>query len=312
MNSYRARLQVQGLLKIPIVSDTLWGHVAWGIALEQGDDALKAFLEAYSSAPPLILSNAFPAGFLPRPLFQSPPPESDHIKGLTNILYVPKELFSTPLTWSVLNTMLGKESIFYVGLSPTTRIRNAINRFSATVEEGKLWSEAGFYWYTKATKSSKVQPVTTFDVYCLTTFDQKTLEQCIDQGLYWGYGGKSSTGYGNVRLLEVVTESLPQTGNRSMALGTFVPSEAEKLDNLLTKVTVRSGKLGPVFAETMNPFKKPIAFYDEGSTFDSASIDSRNYVGMLLKDVHPDPRICSCGFTVCCRFQEGENKNDGL
>jgi hypothetical protein len=59
----------------------------------------------------------------------------------------------------------------------------------------------------------------------------------------------------------------------------------------------------------MNPFKKPLVFYDEGTTFDRPQKD---YVGGLVPNVHPDARIHSCGITLYATFQEEEAANDNL
>jgi len=58
----------------PLQSDTLWGQVAWAIAYAEGvteeTDACQRFTGRYGKAgdPPLVVSDAFPAGALPMPV----------------------------------------------------------------------------------------------------------------------------------------------------------------------------------------------------------------------------------------------------
>jgi CRISPR-associated protein Csm4 len=309
MNCYRAILKVQGLLKIPIVSDTLWGHIAWGIALEEGEEALEAFLQQYDESPPLVLSHAFPCGYLPRPLFRIAPPDSPNIKKLMKIGYLPKELFAQPIGWQMLDTLIKNNDLQHVAMASESRIRNAIDRISSTVEGEKLWSEQGLYWYERSNETSRRRLINQFDIYCFSSWTKDELGRRIEQGLRNGYGGKSSIGYGNVKLLDIKEEKPPLQGRRAMSLGTFIPVKGDKLENLSTKIVVRSGKLGSIFSATMNPFKKPLVFYDEGTTFDRPQKD---YVGGLVPNVHPDARIHSCGITLYATFQEEEAANDNL
>ncbi|HNV36993.1 MAG TPA: hypothetical protein PKL79_08235 [Rectinema sp.] len=301
MNCYQAIFKVQGLLKIPIVSDTLWGHVAWGIALEEGDEFLEAFLHEYNTSPPLVLSNGFPSGYLPKPQFQSPPLDYDNIKDLMAATYLPRELFKEPLGWHTINAFMDSSDFKSALMATEARMRNAIDRYSSTVEGEKLWSEAGLYWYEASNEKAKKMRIDTFDVYCLTSWPKDELGKRIEQALYYGYGGKASIGYGKVALVDIHESELPSQGKRAMALGTFIPAKDEKLQSLAAKIVVRNGKLGPIFAATMNPFKKPLVFYDESTTFDRPKAE---YVGELVPNVHPDERICSCGMTLCIAFSE--------
>jgi CRISPR-associated protein Csm4 len=70
MKSYRVDLSPRSPWGTPLQADTLFGHLCWVLAYTQGENALREFLQAFDDAhPPLVLSNGFPNGYLPRPLF---------------------------------------------------------------------------------------------------------------------------------------------------------------------------------------------------------------------------------------------------
>ena len=63
MQLYRASLKLKSSLVTPLKGDTIWGHIVWGIANHEGEDAVKKFLDAEKkSEPELIVSSAFPKG----------------------------------------------------------------------------------------------------------------------------------------------------------------------------------------------------------------------------------------------------------
>ncbi|MDR1487569.1 MAG: hypothetical protein LBT62_06220, partial [Deltaproteobacteria bacterium] len=67
---WRLRLKLLAPVATPMQSDTLFGHLCWQVVLTKGSDALKEWLQPFTDGdPPFILSDAFPAGLLPKPLF---------------------------------------------------------------------------------------------------------------------------------------------------------------------------------------------------------------------------------------------------
>lgn len=66
MEFFKIKICLTSSLLTPFHSDILWGHICW--ALRYISD-LQEFLDAYSSdEPPLLISNAFPEGYLPYPV----------------------------------------------------------------------------------------------------------------------------------------------------------------------------------------------------------------------------------------------------
>ena len=81
MTLYRIRFELCSALITPLKGDTIWGHIVWGIANNEGDKEAVDFLEQEKSDPPaLIVSSAFPAGMVCKPIPQ--PKERDSRLGI--------------------------------------------------------------------------------------------------------------------------------------------------------------------------------------------------------------------------------------
>ena len=62
MQAYRLTIRPQTAFGTPLVGDTWFGHICWGIAEQYGHDTLAACLCDYTAGRPfLIISDAFPA-----------------------------------------------------------------------------------------------------------------------------------------------------------------------------------------------------------------------------------------------------------
>ena len=68
MQLYKVSIKLQSALVTPLKGDTIWGHVVWGIANHEGEQAVANFLaEEKSATPSLIVSSAFPKGTICKP-----------------------------------------------------------------------------------------------------------------------------------------------------------------------------------------------------------------------------------------------------
>lgn len=85
MKYYKIHLQQLSSTLTPLRADTLFGHLCWQIALREGEEGIKSFLENFDKNHPFLFSDAFPDGFLPKPLTDKDYPDlegkkSDKIK----------------------------------------------------------------------------------------------------------------------------------------------------------------------------------------------------------------------------------------
>lgn len=93
MQNYRINIKLKSSVITPFHSDTLWGHICWALRYTRGEKELLDFLDCYRSGkPPLIISNAFPRGYLPFPVLE---PMNKTRKGdLINAFWEPSDFVS--------------------------------------------------------------------------------------------------------------------------------------------------------------------------------------------------------------------------
>ncbi len=68
MDNYQVTLHPRSAFGTPLAGDTLFGQLCWAIRERFGEARLTSLLEGYTEANPfLVVSDAFPAGWVPRP-----------------------------------------------------------------------------------------------------------------------------------------------------------------------------------------------------------------------------------------------------
>ncbi|MBK6715480.1 MAG: hypothetical protein IPG57_10385 [Burkholderiales bacterium] len=68
MRTFKLTLRPESAFGTPLAGDTLFGHLCWALRWRQGEASLTALLEGYTRGQPFaVLSDALPAGLLPRP-----------------------------------------------------------------------------------------------------------------------------------------------------------------------------------------------------------------------------------------------------
>ncbi|MDR1399214.1 MAG: CRISPR-associated protein Csm4 [Treponema sp.] len=284
MTLYRITLEIHSSLVTLLKGDTLWGHIAWGIANREGDEAVAAFLEQEKSGqPPLIVSSAFPKDMICKPL-----PEPKLREGtLTREKYADikknKKIQYEAASQYFSNTpdMSYKYSAFF-----KTRqfMHNVINRATNTVLDQGLYAVEE-YW----------AEISEWDVYALSLFDAARVTQLFEMALENGYGADTSTGKGRISVKQGAEPVVAKNKGSAtyMALGPFV--RHQNIENLRADIFVRTGRIGGMFASVLSPYKKTVLLYDEGAVFTSKT--PLEYAGALLSGVHKDKRICQSAFT---------------
>ena len=284
MTLYRITLEIHSSLVTPLKGDTLWGHIVWGIANHEGDEAVAAFLEQEKSGqPPLIVSSAFPKGMICRPLPEPKIREGtltrekyDDIKKNKKIKYeAASQYFSdTP-------DMPYKRPAFF----KTSRFtHNKINRATNTVLDQGLYTVEE-HW----------AEIPEWDVYALSSFGAGRVTRLFEMALENGYGADASTGKGKISVkqgAEPVVAKNKGSGATYMALGPFV--RHQHIENLRADIFIRTGRIGGMFASVLSPYKKTVLLYDEGAVFTSKT--PLEYAGALLSGVHKEPHICQSAF----------------
>lgn len=329
MKNYLVTLKVHSPLITPILGDTLFGHICWGIVYHEGEKALMNFLEPYDQGNPhLILSNGFPDGMVPVPLLKPKIPSYDlsleqlqKIKKAKKQKYMPFDYFTDESFKFSEDTLIdqftkseagkSKYSFHSWNLNYELRFHNTINRITGTTDEKTkttgLYSVKELFYKRARLRFNQFQSteeVPIINIYICSDLDQDRIQTLFKWGLEKGYGADISTGKGNLVFDDIEPIEFPNTGARAMSLGNFVPGFNETLHNLRADVITKYGKLGGDFVLYMNPFKKPIVMYQEGATFDNPG--NKKYVGRLLKDIHKDKRIRHYAFAPLIYFNEEE------
>ena len=291
----------------PLKGDTVWGHIVWGIANNEGDEAVTAFLGRQKQNPEIVVSSAFPKGYICRPL----PLPKERVEKLnaskyTEIKKEKKRCFIEACDY--LNGVSKPEvALETMPLQTDIVTHNKIDRETGGVVEGGLyaveqkWTKYGEFENTKINMNE-------FDIYTESSLSAERLEQLFKWAFENGYGADASTGKGKIEVIEnSIAKVTPKFNtNTYVALAPFVNSEKIKMANLRADIFTRSGRLGGGFGGSLSPFKKTVVLFDEGAVFDCA--EKISYCGKLLENVHSDKRICQAGFAPVIPIKETENK----
>ena len=292
MELYRVKIQLSSPLVTPLKGDTIWGHVAWGIANHEGDEAVQKFLDACKDTEPVfVVSSAFPTGFVCKPL---PRPHARNTQ-LTPDSYAKIKKFKKERYVQDSDYFDTGDSVRCNGENPFSSVvltHNSIDRFSNTVTDG------GLYAVTEQWTAQQ-----NFDIYIASSFDAERVRQLCEWAFENGFGADSSTGKGRISVLGPAEKvKVKKQADTYMALAPFVLPEDSAISELRADTFIRSGKIGGSFVSSLQPWKKTVVMFDEGAVFKSKS--PLTFIGRLLTDVHSDSRICQSGFAPVIPISE--------
>ncbi len=317
MTGYRD-YTIEITLESPIItgfqSDTIFGHICWAIRFlyQNGENKLREFLETYNQEgmPPLLVSNGFPTGYLPKPVI--PPITQDEldafigrenriadsfkIKTIKKLPFIRKDSFGqlllgtlTPLTlfksmdtdYTTIMEDLSKEQSMVVQ-------HNTVNRMEGKVKQGLYAQEETFY----------DTDVGKFVIYLKTNYfsreELKNIFTFIGEG---GFGRDKSTGKGyfTFDIDDGIDLREAQNPNAFMTLSSFIPKKNDPVEGYY-QTMLKYGKLGGLYAKGTpevngNPFKKPLIMFSAGSVFYDNTYRKDKPYGALLDDVHHNKGI---------------------
>lgn len=286
MNEYRLQIELVGPLLAPTVeaawqADTIFGHVCWALLRHRGDRWLADFLASCrSGAPPLVLSNGFPSGMLPRPLWTDAPVREQakdaallamaRAKRQREHGLIPEADFGERCRGG----QRGPE------FAPS-RVVSGIRQHSTVSRGGGVIEEGGLY----AQPESWTPQVT---VYARANESGYAALESFAQYLeFEGYGKRRSVGYGAVRRVEIEVFSgfpfIPHA-NGFVSLSNFIPDRGDPTDGRW-RLLVKRGRLGDERSTDENPFKRPLVFLTAGSCFRSGP--PRPWYGSFIQGVAP-------------------------
>ena len=315
----RYKIKMLSSLRTYLQSDTIFGHICWGMRYLKGEEYLKDFLEQYEDDVLLLISDAFPEGCLPRPLLPSLKHEEidnmaregnktkfefmRRLKGIKKEKWIPVSL------WEEIKSEASEKQITMKLLKESEKDKekerheitahNTISRnTNTTLEEG------GLYFTTDAWFNGRM------DIYVKFRDDEvKRLWEYIWKEYIekTGFGKDKSTGKGEIKI--DIDSSFDfnvfdvEDYNCLMSLSGVAFQRWPENLNASYKLRTKYGKLGGDFAIRGNPFKKPVIMMEPGAIFyDTKNIPLR---GQLLKNIHTDSRIRHYGlpFTIPLRIR---------
>jgi CRISPR-associated protein Csm4 len=285
MQTLRFTLRPQTAFGTPLVGDTLFGQLCWALRHGFGEHWLTERLDGYTASRPfLVMSDAFPQGFLPLPTvpsrFWQAPPDADR-KALKKKRWLPIEKMEADFAqWQSLayNDREAADTLLReVGLSPKDgeaalqKIRpqphNSINRATATTGEGGMFVPytQTQYWF---------HPEMRLDLYAVldeTRIAPEELAAALADIGKSGYGRDASIGLGKFAIeRDTAFTGLPHAENANAFL-TLAPCAPQGLGLDAAKSfyqpLTRFGRHGDTAVHSANPFKRPILLAKTGSVF---------------------------------------------
>lgn len=303
MDTYRIRFTLAAPSATPWQADTLWGHLCWALLRRHGEAALRDFLDAYrAGAPPLILSDGFPADTLPRPLLPPPPVAAGGKRAGILAARAGKAASGTLLSLDAFQRLRhGRSAIAEdmptAGVRRILALRNQINRLTSTTggedTGGRLYAVEEYH-------------AAAIDVYArLTPEAADLLWLLLDDLAIEGYGKRRAVGYGAIAAWERRPfdgfQPIPEA-NAFLTLSRFVPAANDPSAGMW-RTTVKVGTVG---GETATPFKRPLVMLTAGSWF-HADQGIRDWYGRIVEDISPaHPHVVQYGlaFAVPMRAPE--------
>lgn len=287
MKLYKINIKPQGGFYTPLKGDQLFGQFCCTAACAMGGERLEEWLEGYTGGRPyIVLSDAFPQGYLPKPCLpfsyyktDNALPDVQKRKEFKKRIWLPEDKAALPVTQM-------KEFFADVKFKESElKSSNNVNPLSGHADGGP-YSAYG----TLRTCYYK-----TLSIYAVADENKITKEEIAEifteTGLQ-GYGKKASAGGGKFSVENIIeiTPLAPQ--NKFMTLAPCVPQpEILDADECFYKIFVRFGRHGGAAARSGIPFKKPVITADTGAvlTFKDKSFQAL-FTGQGISGVSPDDR----------------------
>ena len=247
----------------PLAGDTLFGQLCWALALRRGAAGLEALLEGYTTGRPFaVLSDAFPAGMLPRPTLpdaEAGLPDGDprDRKPLRRRRWLPAAGASLPL-----ERWLAEAAEAHAGRTAVLT-QNTINRLTGTTGRGEF--------APRQVEQISFAPGTVLDVHAVHDPDRLSADELhaalADIGL-GGFGRDASTGMGKFEVDPADAGPPAAPSRHAMALAPCAfDTEGIDADGCWWLPLTRFGRHGGTAAlgGGGGPFKRPLMLARTGA-----------------------------------------------
>ena len=286
MNAYQLTITPKTAFGGKILGATLFGQICWAIAERYGEAVLSGCLEDYANGKPfLVVSDAFPNGFVPMPTMPSDywqtGKETDR-KALKKRQFIAIDcLENPPKLWQQHALNLSDKII------ADTHLHNTINRQTGTTGDKE------FAPY----QTGEVYLNGDWAIYLLLdenrlSFDK--LEQVLDDIAKTGYGRDASVGLGKFEIIAFKPTDLKPTdlfsqynhGKDALSLSACCPQGLGfDKDKSFYQIHSHFGRHGNLAVHGGNPFKKPVLMANTGAVFHRENGDCPPFIGQGVTGV---------------------------
>lgn len=308
MVNFKIRILLKSSIRSKFQSDTIFGHVSWAYRFLYGEDKLEKWLNDYSESPTLI-SNAFPKGFVPKPILaplsyqtrsglSTGNDEDSELKKIgsdkkhkkinfvrENWLWKNQSHLTSKALYLHLNELIKEKEAFKVESTLVTH--NRFNRNTGRADEGGLYdTEEDFYL------SNEKENLEFWFYLKSKTLNLKEVEEIMNYISLTGFGADKSVGKGNIEIkkIEEVDVEAPEKVNAFISFSNFIPAGPAEINGYYKTIT-KFGKLGGDFSSGGNPFKKPIIMLEAGALIMADDFSDDKFYGKLQPDIHSEKDI---------------------
>jgi CRISPR-associated protein Csm4 len=292
---YRFRIVPKTAFASPLRGDMLFGQLCWMLRWTEGEARLKERLAGYGASPFLVVSDAFPAGYLPLPLLPSAFWEQEDAdpKVLKARRWIARSETGKPLAkW--LHAAKSASELGNAGYcqAEALQFHNSINRATGSTGEAPFapYSQNTLYYGEGA-----------LEIYAQTDealLDIETLSAALSAVGDSGYGRDASVGLGKFAV-EGAEEVTPDAASPSKMILSAACLEGMKLEAAsFYKTATHFGRHGSVLSHP-NPFKKPVVLAQTGSVLTSAAFAGMTVVGRAVTGISPvQPEAVHQGYAL--------------
>lgn len=295
MRAYRAGLIPLTAFGTKPKGDTLFGQLCWAIRNRYGEDRLAALLRGYTEGEPsVVISDAFPAGFLPRPSlpghYFEGAPEIDR-KAAKKRAWLPLDQFQTPVA-SWLKYSLPSNEIPSGTVEEHPQPHNTLNRNTGTTGEDQFAPYVmNQFWYGEMKMGDKPTaeslPPIKLEIYMVldeSRLSPDELSQILSDIGLTGFGRDASIGLGKFSVGEMTAIDLPAQ-NFANAWLTLAPCAPQGLpwleDRCFYQPFTRFGRHGDIGVHMPGgPFKTPVLLADTGAVLTPAAYQDALFTGL--------------------------------
>lgn len=296
MRTVRARFIPRSAFGTLPLGDTLFGQLCWALRNRHGDDRLARLLEGYTQGRPfLVVSDALPTGYLPRPTLPSShfaPVEGLDRKVVKKRRWMPVEKFADPLAdW--LRSCRTSGELPGGWFDEHQQPHNSIDRRTGTTGETFAPYTMAQYWPGTKRPSNGGQMTASYvvgelDLYAVLDDSRLSIDElkaALSDIGELGFGRDASIGLGRFTVQTVEPVSMPEQAGANAWL-TLAPcvtqGAAWNAEHCFYQVFTRFGRHGDLAVKRGNPFKTPLLLVASGAVLTPATYESRLFVGQGL------------------------------